>query len=434
MASRCGRVGGCITVWQRSPSTLVSTAAGCAATGFQSRRHCSQFAKQTRRTSTGTAVRACDSWREMTRVKAACASSAWNATSFNAALLVRALGHPQAARQPYRVFTPFWRACERELATERVLAGPRQDSSSDDPRPDSLSSRGWSSCRHPWDTGSPQPGSLARPAASRECVSSAQWHCKVTSMGRDLPATDGSSRLSPHLHFGEVGPRQCLAAVRTKRMSAPRRGSRAAFLRELGWREFAHHLLYHFPAYDDAAARCAVRALPLVARKRRLEAWQRGSHRLSTRRRRNARALGDRLDAQPRADDRRFAAHQESAPALARRRTLVLGYAGRCRPREQHAGLAMDGRLRRRCRAVLSRLQSGTAGRAFRPQRGYLRRWLPELAALPDAWIHRPWDAPAGILAQAGVSLGHTYPRPIVDLRASRASALSAYQEIRTPQ
>jgi deoxyribodipyrimidine photo-lyase len=65
------------------------------------------------------------------------------------------------------------------------------------------------------------------------------------------------------------------------------------------------------------------------------------------------------------------------------------------------------------------------------PQRAYLRRWLPELAALPDAWIHRPWQAPPAVLAAAGVTLGTTYPAPIVDFPASRTAALAAYASLR---
>lgn len=65
--------------------------------------------------------------------------------------------------------------------------------------------------------------------------------------------------------------------------------------------------------------------------------------------------------------------------------------------------------------------------------RVYIRRWLPELTSLPDKWIHRPWEAPVEVLAQAGVTLGHTYPRPIVELPASRDAALAAYATIREP-
>ncbi len=69
----------------------------------------------------------------------------------------------------------------------------------------------------------------------------------------------------------------------------------------------------------------------------------------------------------------------------------------------------------------------------YDPQRNYLRRWLPELARLPDAWIHRPWQAPAGVLEAAGVALGSTYPEPVVDFPASRTAALAAYGQVRAP-
>jgi len=69
----------------------------------------------------------------------------------------------------------------------------------------------------------------------------------------------------------------------------------------------------------------------------------------------------------------------------------------------------------------------------YDPARVYIRCWLPELARLPDKWIHRPWDAPAEVLARAGVELGQTYPRPVVELAASRDAALAAYATIREP-
>jgi deoxyribodipyrimidine photo-lyase len=69
----------------------------------------------------------------------------------------------------------------------------------------------------------------------------------------------------------------------------------------------------------------------------------------------------------------------------------------------------------------------------YDPDRAYVRRWVPELAALPDNYIHRPWEAPAAVLAAAGVELGRTYPGPIVDFRASRQAALDGYARVREP-
>ncbi|HSW34739.1 MAG TPA: FAD-binding domain-containing protein, partial [Steroidobacteraceae bacterium] len=69
----------------------------------------------------------------------------------------------------------------------------------------------------------------------------------------------------------------------------------------------------------------------------------------------------------------------------------------------------------------------------YDPDRAYVRRWVPELKALPDNYIHRPWEAPAAVLGAAGVELGRSYPRPIVDFRASRQAALDGYARVREP-
>ena len=71
-------------------------------------------------------------------------------------------------------------------------------------------------------------------------------------------------------------------------------------------------------------------------------------------------------------------------------------------------------------------------GEKFDADGRYVRRWAPELARLPDRFLHRPWEAPAAVLAAAGVELGRTYPRPIVDHAAARRRALEAVEQIRT--
>ena len=70
-------------------------------------------------------------------------------------------------------------------------------------------------------------------------------------------------------------------------------------------------------------------------------------------------------------------------------------------------------------------------GERFDPQGGYVRRWVPELEKLPDRWIHHPWEAPAAVLQEAGVTLGRTYPRPIVELTVARDRALAAYSTLK---
>jgi deoxyribodipyrimidine photo-lyase len=70
-------------------------------------------------------------------------------------------------------------------------------------------------------------------------------------------------------------------------------------------------------------------------------------------------------------------------------------------------------------------------GQRFDPEGAYVRRWVPELAGLPAAYIHKPWRAPSSVLEKAGARLDNTYPRPIVDLKGSRERALAAFERIK---
>jgi len=70
-------------------------------------------------------------------------------------------------------------------------------------------------------------------------------------------------------------------------------------------------------------------------------------------------------------------------------------------------------------------------GQKFDPLGTYVRRWVPEIAQLPDKWIHRPWEAPDDVLQEAGIVMGRDYPRPLVDLKASRQRALDAWAKIK---
>jgi deoxyribodipyrimidine photo-lyase len=70
-------------------------------------------------------------------------------------------------------------------------------------------------------------------------------------------------------------------------------------------------------------------------------------------------------------------------------------------------------------------------GEKFDARGDYVRRWVPELKGLSNDWIHRPWEAPAGVLGEAGIELGKTYPKPMVDHAEARVQALEAFQKIK---
>jgi len=181
--------------------------------------------------------------------------------------------------KPYQVFTPFWKALlAREEPPEprprpTSLAPPTKW-----PRSETLESLDllpaidWAgTMRETWQPG--EAGAAARLEHFLERALAAYGH------ERDRPDHDGTSGLSPHLHFGEISPRRIWHAVRRAaggRAAASLTGSPEVYLRELGWREFAHHLLLHFPQTTDAPLRGEYARFPWAKDPVGLAAWQRG--------------------------------------------------------------------------------------------------------------------------------------------------------------
>jgi deoxyribodipyrimidine photo-lyase len=252
--------------------------------------------------------------------------------------------------------------------------------------------------------------------------------------GRNRPDQRGSSRLSPHLHFGELSPRQCLAAARMALLErASARSAADTFLRELGWREFAHHLLHHFPTTPGHPLDERFERFPWQPNAAWLEAWQRGKTGypivdagmrelwatgwMHNRVRMVVASLLTKNLRQHWLDGARWFWDTLVDADLANN---TLGW-------QWTAGCGADA-------APFFRIFNPVLqAERYDPDRVYLRHWLPELAALPDGWVHRPWQAPPAVLDAAGVILGRTYPLPVVDFPASRNAALAAYAAMRTP-
>jgi len=199
------------------------------------------------------------------------------AESCNAAMLVEPGSVRTREGKPYRVFTPYWRACAPLLDEQpRPLPPPRISCARlADPGPSLEDLQLRPAIR--WDAGleaawTPgEAGALARLDAF--CESALAGYAE----SRDRPDQEGTSRLSPHLHFGEIGPRQCLAAARNALAGrADRQSGYDAFVRELGWREFAHHVLHHFPHTTTTPMDARFAGFTWDPDARLLEAWQRG--------------------------------------------------------------------------------------------------------------------------------------------------------------
>ncbi|MGI9246868.1 MAG: cryptochrome/photolyase family protein, partial [Steroidobacteraceae bacterium] len=356
--------------------------------------------------------------------------------SSNGALLHEPWQIRTAQGGPYKVFTPFWRACQLQLdalpaplPAPRRLPGPKTP-----PRSEPLESLGLLPAIR-WDGGLAAqwtPGEAGAHARLEEFCG--EWIGGYDD-GRNRPDQPASSRLSPYLHFGEVSPRQCLVAARNAVLEAPAaaRKSADAFIREIGWREFAHHLLHHFPHTTDAPLDERFARFPWAGDERLLEAWRRGrtgypivdagmrelwaTGWMHNRVRMIVASLLTKNLRQPWLEGARWFWDTLVDADLA---SNSLGW-------QWTAGCGADA-------APFFRIFNPVLqSERYDPQRVYIRRWLPELAQLPDNWIHRPWQAPAEVLAAGGVTLGVTYPAPVVDFPASRNAALAAYGTIKAP-
>jgi len=367
------------------------------------------------------------------RTEAALREAGLECRSFNAGLLLEPWEVRTGQGDPYRVFTPFWRACAARLdalppplAPPAAIPGP--EPLADGPTLESLGLQP----RIDWDAGLHAawvPGEAAALDRIDDFVSGALARYGE---GRNRPDVADTSRLSPHLHFGEIGPRQCVAAVRAAVSEHPgAQASADGFVRQLGWREFAHHLLHHFPQTPTTPLDTRFEAFPWEPDEGWLEAWRRGrtgypivdagmrelwsTGWMHNRVRMIAASL---LTKNLRQDWLEGARWFWDTLVDANLANNTLGW-------QWTAGCGADAAPFFRVFNPILQTER------FDPGRDYVRRWLPELRALPDAWIHRPWEAPAAVRAAGGVELGRDYPLPIVDFRESRAAALAAYGRIK---
>lgn len=246
---------------------------------------------------------------------------------------------------------------------------------------------------------------------------------------RNMPGIAGASGLSPHLHWGEVSPRQVWHAAACAAGSD--RAAVEPFLKEVLWREFAYHLLWHRPEMPTRPLRREFEAFPWRRDPHLLRAWQLG------------RTGYPLVDAGMRQLWRTGWMHNRvrmvAASVLVKHLllpwqdgaawfwdTLVdADLASNSASWQWVAGCGTDA-------APYFRVFNPVLqGERFDPQGSYVRRFVAELARLPDRWIHRPSEAPEAVLKAAGLRLGHDYPSPIIDPAQGRARALAAFAALR---
>lgn len=324
---------------------------------------------------------------------------------------------------PYKVFTPYWNAARTHLKLpawmREPLSPPAFAQTEHGLTPDALDM----TPKPAWDNGFWIEWTPGERAAQQHLQHFIDHGLGEYADARDLPAINGSSRLSPHLHFGELSPWRVVQVV----LATDSSEVGDTFIKELGWREFAHDVLLNFPHTEDdnfnprfdnfdwAAPDAAI-----------IQAWQQGRTGIPM------------IDAGMRQLWLTGWMHN-------RLRMIVGNFL--CKHLRQHWKIGADWFMDTLIDADIANNTLGwqwvagtgvdaapyfrvfnpvTQGQRFDPNGNYLARWLPELAALPPKLRHTPWLASKHELsAPAG------YPAPIIELAAGREAALAAFAEIR---
>ena len=368
------------------------------------------------------------------KVKEALTSDGLVAESFNAALLHEPWTIQNQSKKPFQVFTPFWKHCLAKPDPAEPLPAPKNIlSPSKWPKSLALDELelepkiNWTDgLRAAW-----QPGEACATASLHRFLSKA---FDDYSDQRNRPDVTGTSRLSPHLHFGEISPRQVWYGL--KRMASKRglpieRWRASQFLAEIGWREFAHHLLFHFPHTPAEPLRADFKKFPWRKDAAWLRAWQKGltGYPIVDAGMRELWATGwmhnrVRMIVASFLVKDLLISWQEGARWFWD--TLVdadlpqntLGW-------QWTAGCGADA-------APYFRVFNPTSqSEKFDPRGQYVRKWCPELAKLPDKWLHQPHTSPAETLRAAEVELGHNYPTPVISHAIAREAALEAFARIK---
>ncbi|WP_067222157.1 cryptochrome/photolyase family protein [Stappia indica] len=358
------------------------------------------------------------------------------AESFNGALLAEPWDVLNGEGLPYRVFSPFFRAMNARGApaqpqdfkapSERLPEAPSLEGEEIDDLLPLPSRPDWAGgLRDTWTPG--EAGARKRLEAfldDRLCRYAAQ---------RDMPGEDATSLLSPHLRFGEISPRRIWYAAgdRTAAQDEISDKQLDKFRSELGWREFSYHLLFHFPDIGHANFQPRFDDFPWRKDKKQFRIWTKGQTGYPL------------VDAGMRELWHTGYMHNRVRMVVASFliKHLMIDWregeawfwdtlvdadpANNTASWQWVAGSGADA-------APYFRIFNPTSqGEKFDPDGTYVRRWVPELADMPASHIYKPHEAPREMLEKAGVRLGDTYPRPMVEHAKARQRALDAFQTIK---
>jgi len=352
--------------------------------------------------------------------------------SFNASLLWEPWEIAKQDGTPYRVFTPFYqKGCLRAQPPRQPQPAPVDPCWHTDvidfAQP--LDSLSLLPADLDWHEAVCAQWQIGEDAASEQLLQFSEDRLGDYRKGRDFPAIDATSRISPHLHFGEISPHQLWHRIEHEASQGSTEGA-SHFLRELGWREFSFHLLYHFPGLPESNFNARFDDFEWREDPTALDRWQRGQTGFPI------------VDAGMRELWQTGYMHN-------RVRMIVASFLIKNLLIHWRKGAAwfwdclFDADLANNSASWQWCAGSGADAapyfRIFNPvlqsekfdaDGDYLLRYCPELSGLPARLRHKPWEASAAQLEAAGIRLGVDYPLPMVDLKTTRERALQRYKDL----
>ncbi len=328
---------------------------------------------------------------------------------------------------PYGVFTPFAKACAAAGVPDDYCPAPEKIPGVTAVESDKLADWHLLPAKPDWAGGLRENWTPGEAGARQRLDDFLKNLVKHYNEARDYPGRQGTSMLSPHVHFGEISPR----LVWHRAARAGKSASVQTFLLELLWREFSINLLWQHPALRREPIRAEFADFPWESNKTALQAWQRGQTGIPI------------VDAGMRQLWQMGWMHNRVRMICASfliKHLLLPWQEGEkwfwdtlCEADEAAngaswqwvAGCGADA-------APYFRIFNPILqGKKFDTDGAYVRKYVPELAGLSDEHIQTPWEAGEEILTNARVTLGETYPRPIIALGEGRERALAAYGRIK---
>lgn len=365
-----------------------------------------------------------------TKLKSDLTDSDIEVISFDGALLHEPTKLRTGSGSPYKVYTPFWRALSG-------MDDPRDPA----PKPDKIvpyskplksdSLDDWSllPTKPDWAGGIADEWTPGEKGAWERLGDFLDGPINDYKEGRDFPAQNDTSKLSPHLTFGEISPYQIWAEVNAKQ--ATHTPNKEVFRKEVVWREFSYHLLVNFEDLKNKNYNDHFDAFPWNDGKKHFEAWQQGKTGYPI------------VDAGMRQLWQTGWMHNRVRMIVASfliKHLLIDWREGEkwfwdtlvdADPASNTASWQWVAGSGADASPYFRIFNPILQGEKFDKHGEYVKLYCPELRDIPEKYIHKPWEAPEKTLEKAGVTLGETYPEPVVDHKTARERALAAYQKMK---